>query len=144
MGPIQAKAMLEASLLADQLRLLAPVGPVNTLKRSFQPLPREAITGKPNSGFTVLNPSTGTSGEKYALPQATEPWTHVPPSEVGRIGWQDYGRRIAPNVRSEILAYHIGLRWARKRGYPRYRWNYIEQALEKRDGWEGIFKRLEG
>lgn len=138
------RALEKATPLVEEwsksMSLVAPIGPTGNLKKSFS-------VQQTSNKLRII-----TKDQQYGPPQTDKPYTHVPKGLVGVQGWQHFGRRLRPNIDPEgslsVLQrnqkwYWIGLKWARKRGFVRYLWDYRTIAWIKIGGELNFRRTLE-
>ncbi len=104
----------------------APTGPTGNLKRSFY---------LAEYGRRIRLASTSPYARRIAL----ESVTHVSRSEVGRIGWQAYGKG-----RTRVQRYWSGLRLGKAGGAQAYVWEYYREALIRLGGTKRYREILRG
>lgn len=130
--------------MARKMEQTAPVGPVNTLKKGFD-------VERDGNKVRIINAAEN-KGQPYALDQTEKPFTHVPRGMVGKKGWQDFGARIRPGIKSapmsnvlkQLALYNVGLRDAHERGVRPYLWDYRSEAFRLMGGKAAFKKALRG
>lgn len=144
--PEQAQRMMfkEAQFLSDEMKLIAPIKQ-GSLQKSIRPV----IEDKSGKSYIVnVITDVESKGFNYGIFQNDQVLNHVPSAQIGKIGFQDYSKRISSKKKEPARTieqhYARGYYYALSGRFPygTYKANFAGSAINSRGGMSSIIKRI--